>query len=165
MTNPLTFEEMTDRMTLSVMDGIKTGQPLSRTVAGIVANSALWGSENRVRYERGLMHADCGLNAPENCDIGRSDSLRHGREVAKFRVVLYLMGVDADATNEASAKMADAMCQFPSGSLVMTHGPMDLSGRSSDSHVTTFHNLVAMWWQDDDDGSQFNELLWDRGSS
>lgn len=85
---------------------------------------------------------------------------QHNRDRARFRTVLNLMGVDHASANEASAKMADAIKQFPDGHLAFTHAPVD------PEHPTplTFETLVAMWWQDDEYGAHFNELLWSKQS-
>jgi hypothetical protein len=105
------------------------------------------------------VEADSDLNAGTEGAIHSTMIAAHDRDLARLRIVLHLMGVGDAAVDAAEAKLKEAMRVHPEGALTLTHGPF---GESSATPETTFHNLIAMWWQDDDYGSQFNELLWER---
>lgn len=87
------------------------------------------------------------------------EQARLDRDRARLRTVLMLLGVSKETTDDAEAKMVEAAASYPDGGLMFTHGPY---AEPESLPSATFHNLIAMWWQDNDYGSQFNELLWER---
>lgn len=99
-----------------------------------------------------LRQCSDALLLEESRAISSELEARHDRDRARLRTVLSLLGVSRAETDEICAKMADAIKANPDGILVFTHN----------SEVRTFNSLVAMFWQDDEHGEHFNELLWRR---
>lgn len=92
------------------------------------------------------------LNLEDSRAISSELEARHDRDRARLRTVLSLLGVKREVVDEICAKMADVIKANPDGFLTFTHN----------SELPSFASLVAMWWQDEDYGSSFNELLWKR---
>ena len=85
--------------------------------------------------------------------------LKREREHGRLTMVLRLKGEDYDTIKVAVEKLDIAIAMEPSGELVLTHGPYN---EPSETARGTVDNLLAIWWQDNDDGSSFSELLWKR---
>lgn len=97
------------------------------------------------------MEREADINAP----------MIHESECARVRVkqIASLMGGPTDAVDAAIKRLDAAMASYPHGSLVLTYGPYACPHTPQ---WATFANLCAIWWQDDEYGVHFNELVWDR---
>lgn len=121
--------------------------------------------QSRIRNLRSRIYPEFTRNQQMETETRTSEDSKagpfeaaHNCDRIRMRTVLNLMGVDLESASEAGARLADAMREFPEGSLVFTHGPVDLEH----PQMLTFETLIAMFWQDNDDGAIFNECIWQR---
>lgn len=90
-------------------------------------------------------------------DIERAKATANDR--IRFDMILDLLGLSQEEVDAKLVAFDMAVAEHPTGALVLTHGPFD---DAVSDVTTTFENLVALTWQDDDDGSDFTILLWER---
>lgn len=61
------------------------------------------------------------------------------------------LGLEADVIEDAIVLLEAAMTAYPKGYVITTY---------STNPDMSMKDLIAIWWQDDDYGVRFNELLW-----
>lgn len=105
------------------------------------------------------MTADHQLNETQNGGNDAVMNARHDRERTRLTTILSLLGLDDATQIDAAIKLDNAIQAHPDGVLVLTHGPVT---EPSEEFRGTFETLVAMSWQDREDGAEFTEFVWSR---
>ena len=88
-----------------------------------------------------------------------SMQLKREREYGRLTMALRLKDVPQEDVDLAVEKLDAALQKEPTGELVLTHGPFKDIVAESRANID---NLVCITWQDDDCGSSFFEVLWER---